>query len=312
MGEISRSQEYQTFRSTVSQKKIIVDDDDSKEWKVYDAGPRSIACPLLCLPPASGGADVFFKQIMSLSALGYRVISTEYPVYWNLMEWNEGLRKLLDYLHIDKVHIFGTSLGGFLGQKFAEATFRSPRVASIIMCNSFTDTSVFEQTDSAALFWMMPNLVLKKMVMGNFNASPVDSEIADSIDFMVEKLDALNQQQLASRLTLNCMASYVEPQKLSNVTITVMDVFDDCALTQAVREETYKCYPEAKRAHLKSGGNFPFLSRSAEVNLYLQIHLRQFEGMKYSACDTTRLRSDSKPMASSHQDSTENASQNDE
>lgn len=53
-----------------------------------------------------------------------------------------------------------------------------------------------------------------------------------------------------------------------------MQVFDDCALTDAVRDETYKCYPEAKRAHLKTGGNFPFLSRSAEVNLYLQVSRR--------------------------------------
>ena len=33
----------------------------------------------------------------------------------------------------------------------------------------------------------------------------------------------------------------------------------------------YKCYPNAKRAHLKSGGNFPYLSRSAEVNIFIQV-----------------------------------------
>ncbi|XP_014676977.1 PREDICTED: maspardin-like [Priapulus caudatus] len=293
MADISRSREYQSFRSTVPQKKLVVDDDDTKEWKLFDSGPRSVACPLLCLPPASGTADIFYKQIVALTALGYRVIAAEYPVYWNLNEWNEGLRKLLDYLKIDKVHIFGASLGGFLAQKFAEYTFRSPRVASIVMCNSFTDTSVFEQADSAPVFWLMPALVLKKMVMGNFNQGVMESEIANSIDFMVEKLDGLSQQQLSSRLTLNCMASYIEPQKLKDVAVTIMDVFDDCALTDTVRDETYKCYPEARRAHLKGGGNFPFLSRSAEVNLHLQIHLRQFSDTKYSANDADRTRSTS-------------------
>lgn len=52
-----------------------MDDDDTKEWKLYDAGPRSVTCPILCLPPASGTADVFFKQVIALSALGYRVIA---------------------------------------------------------------------------------------------------------------------------------------------------------------------------------------------------------------------------------------------
>ena len=32
---------------------------------------------------------------------------------------------------------------------------------------------------------MMPALLLKKMVMGNFDKGMVDAEIADSIDFMV-------------------------------------------------------------------------------------------------------------------------------
>ena len=32
---------------------------------------------------------------------------------------------------------------------------------------------------------MMPAILLKKMVMGNFDKGYVDSEIADSIDFMV-------------------------------------------------------------------------------------------------------------------------------
>ena len=49
-------------------------------------------------------------------------------------------------------------------------------------------------------------------------------------------------------------------------------VFDDCALSQPVKEELYKCYPFAKRAHLKTGGNFPYLCRSADVNLYLQVN----------------------------------------
>ena len=35
---------------------------------------------------------------------------------------------------------------------------------------------------------MMPAVMLKKMVMGNFDKGVVDSEIADSIDFMVHSV----------------------------------------------------------------------------------------------------------------------------
>ena len=53
---------------------IVVDDSD-KPWILYDAGPRCVRCPLVCLPPASGRADVFFKQLLALASKGYRVLA---------------------------------------------------------------------------------------------------------------------------------------------------------------------------------------------------------------------------------------------
>ena len=37
-------------------------------------------------------------------------------------------------------------------------------------------------------FWVMPAFVLKKMIMNNFTTQEVDEDIADSIDFMVERV----------------------------------------------------------------------------------------------------------------------------
>ncbi|XP_071610301.1 maspardin isoform X2 [Heliangelus exortis] len=270
MGEIKVSPDYNWFRSTVPLKKIIVDDDDSKVWSLYDAGPRSIRCPLIFLPPVSGTADVFFQQILALTGWGYRVIALQYPVYWDHLEFCDGFRKLLDHLQLDKVHLFGASLGGFLAQKFAEYTHKSPRVQSLILCNSFSDTSIFNQTWTANSFWLMPAFMLKKIVLGNFASGPLDPEMADGIDFMVDRLESLGQSELASRLTLNCQNSYVEPHKIRDIPVTIMDVFDQSALSTEAKEEMYKLYPNARRAHLKTGGNFPYLCRSAEVNLYIQ------------------------------------------
>ncbi|XP_078049255.1 maspardin [Augochlora pura] len=287
--DLSRSQEYLNFRSSVPLRKIIVDSDGTKGWKVYDSSPKTIKCPLVCLPPVSGTADVFFKQILGLAARGYRIISAEPPVYWNVKEWCDGFRKLLDYMELDKVHLFGASLGGFLAQKFTEFNAHCPRVASLVLCNTFTDTTVFNYNDSAAVFWILPSLVLKKMLLGNFVTDRVDGEMVEAIDFMVERLESLTQSELASRLTMNCTNCYVQPQKVCNLPITIIDVFDEYALSNSVREEVYKCYPNAKLAHLKSGGNFPYLSRSAEVNLHLQIHLRQFDGTEYAASERKKI-----------------------
>ncbi|KAL3286817.1 hypothetical protein HHI36_001309 [Cryptolaemus montrouzieri] len=277
ISELSQSKEYLSFRSSVPLRVIVVDSNDKKGWRVYDCGPKIIKCPLVCLPPVSGTADVFFKQALSLSAKGIRVISVEAPVYWNVKEWCEGFKKLLDNLGLDQVHLFGASLGGYLAQKFAEYTSNYPRVASLILCNTFNDTSIFNSHESAALYWLLPALVLKRLIMGNFRPNKEDYNMMEAAEFMGEKLESLTQIELASRLTLNCLRGYVEAHKLKDIPITIIDVFDEYALSSVVREELYKCYPEAKIANLKSGGNFPYLSRCQEINLHLQIHLRQFD-----------------------------------
>lgn len=57
---------------------IIVDDDDSKVWALYDAGPKNVRCPIIFLPPVSGTAEVFFHQMLALTGWGYRVISVSF------------------------------------------------------------------------------------------------------------------------------------------------------------------------------------------------------------------------------------------
>ena len=85
---------------------------------------------------------------MNLSRHGYRVIGVEWPPYWNLGDWCVGFRALLTHLALEKVHLFGAALGGFLAQKFAEFTRPCPRVASLILCNTFTDSEVQRKPDN--------------------------------------------------------------------------------------------------------------------------------------------------------------------
>ena len=93
---------------------------------------------------------------------------------------------------------------------------------------------------------------------------------------MSRKLSSLTHRQLVARLHLNLTENYVQPESLQSLTITIIDVFDECSNSEQTRIEMYKMYPEARLAHLKSGGNYPYLSRPEELNLHLLVHLRQF------------------------------------
>lgn len=53
---------------------IVVDSAD-QPWVLYDAGPRNVRSPLVCFSPVCGTADVFYRQLLDLSAEGYRIIS---------------------------------------------------------------------------------------------------------------------------------------------------------------------------------------------------------------------------------------------
>lgn len=47
---------------------------------------------------------------------------------------------------------------------------------------------MFEFKDSSALFWLLPSLVLKKMLMGNFTVEKADKRIVEAADFMAERV----------------------------------------------------------------------------------------------------------------------------
>lgn len=277
MSYMSQTEEYKGFRANIPLKRISVE--ENKTWHVYDTGAISTgSSPLLCLPPIAGTADVFFKQILALSKRGYRVLAASWPVYWTHEAWCHGLAQLLDQLGLERVHILGAALGGFLAQKFAEVTRDCPRVASLILCNTFIDTAIFNFSDEATSIWMLPALVLRRMVLTGLHiGGGSDPGMEDAKEFIYEGLKTFEQADLASRLTLSSLPAVVASNNIHDLPVTIIDVFDDCSLTQDVRDSTYKSYPSAKLAHLKTGGNFPYLSRSEEVNLYIAIHLRNFE-----------------------------------
>ncbi|XP_067929109.1 maspardin-like [Watersipora subatra] len=296
--DMQNTPEYISLRSSVPQRKVVVD--GNIEWSYYDAGPRSIQNPIVFLPPASGTADVFFRQLLSLSSFGCRAISVNHPVVWSVQAWCLSFNAFLNSLEVDRVHLFGANLGGFLAQKFAEYSGNGRRVRSMVLCNGFNDTDVFQQTTSSLSFWALPAVMLKKMVMGNFDSQAMDRQMYAAVEFMNAKMDSLSQQELASRLTLNCVSCYVEPQnvQVDSSDVTLMNVFDDQALSNAVQNEMGKLYPEARRAYLKTGGNFPYLSRSDEVNCYIQVHLQRYADTVYSAFEPRQFAESAQPSTS--------------
>jgi len=283
----AKTDPYQLFRSWVAQQRVSLGSVNEKIWKYYDFGPKE-AVPLVCIPGASGTAEIFYKQMISLCPKGYRIVSVQFAPYDTHQGWCKGFDRFLDKIGAPKAHLFGTSLGGYLAQCYAQ--YRPARVASLILNNTFSDTQYFhDNSPCAAMFSLMPEFMLKRIILENFPVQKLEAEIANSVDFMVEQLEVLTQAELASRLTLNCSLGTLRPGDvtLAPENITIIDTLDDIALPENVREEVYKFYPDARVAHLKDGGNFAYISRADEVNMHIQVHLRK-HGLPITADNPTQ------------------------
>jgi len=264
---ISKTKEYKLFKTVPRNKILII----NKPWIYYDVGPKSFiveksvltVTPLIMIHGTSGTADCFFYQQLELSSRGYRVISVQFPSYWDIGSWTKGFQGFLSALNFDKIHLFGASLAMYPSQ-----------VLSLVLCNSFVDTIPFHQTPTCLrMFRYLPEFYLKKYILESF---PQKTEDPTTIDFVVEQLESLNGDDLGSRLTLNCLQSHIKslPADFDQKIITILDSNDDVVLPQPMRDRLYATFPYAKLALLKSGGDFPYLSCPDVVVMHLQVHLR--------------------------------------
>ncbi|KAF9689456.1 hypothetical protein SADUNF_Sadunf01G0094100 [Salix dunnii] len=245
----------------------------TKQWRYYDFGPKVVP-PLICLPGIAGTSDVYYKQIMALSLKGYRVISVDIPCVWNHHEWIQAFEKFLDVIDVHHAcsnarisHVECIPLELEMGPIDKNVSGGQVRLLNHVRLMIYI-------LERKSVSWT-PSFLLKRYVLTGIRDGPHEPFIADSVDFVVSQVETLSRDELASRLTLNVDAASVGSLLLSDSSITIMDTNDYCAIPQQLKDQLSERYPEARRAQLKTGGDFPFLSRSDEVNLHLQLHLRR-------------------------------------
>ncbi len=77
-----KSEYYESFSNLVTARLVIslwldhVKVQIGKHiFELYEMGPKEIACPIICLPPSTCDAKIYYKIQLFLSREGYRVIS---------------------------------------------------------------------------------------------------------------------------------------------------------------------------------------------------------------------------------------------
>lgn len=68
------------------------------------------------------------------------------------------------------------------------------------------------------------NTFMNTNIIYGFSRKVKDKIDSKTLPVFFLQLESLGQSELASRLTLNCQNSYVEPHKIRDIPVTIMDV----------------------------------------------------------------------------------------
>lgn len=271
--------DYANFRAWVPRNVLPVGTLSPQDWVFYDWGPRGFDEPLLCLHPVLGSAESFYLQILALANRGYRVISPQLPVYWSAAEFCDALHTFLDMLGVRRVHLYGAGLGGFLALQFSAR--RPERVLSVALTHSFLSTSSVDHgiVYTPAILRWLPDFLVRGAIRGLCPSGPAPLNVAEAAEFVIRKTLESSREALSSRLALLVSeASVVGRLSLDEDRMTFIDAAEHVtasATGMATVEEAKNILPNARRALLKSGGDFPYLSSSEEIAMHLVVHLRR-------------------------------------
>jgi maspardin len=123
------------FQSTYQERVSLI---DGKRWRYRRTG--NSARPLVMLPGVQGGGSVFFDVAL---ALGGRLdlITVTAPPIVDAAVMADAQAEFLLALRIQKIDLFGSSLGGYLAQVFS---IRHPDIVrQVFLANTFSDPRPF-------------------------------------------------------------------------------------------------------------------------------------------------------------------------
>lgn len=274
--ELAASQAYANFRAWVPRNIIPVGVRNPQSWLYYDWGPRSYPEPILFFHSLIGSPESFFYQVISLAPRGYRVLSIQIPVYWTIVEFCESFHAFLEMLDISRFHVYGAGLGGFLALHYAVQ--KPDRIASIILTHSFLSTENITHTVpySAAVLRWLPSFFVQSTMRAMLPKGRTSLEQANAAEFAIGHTMTVSRELLASRLALFVTSSTVVSRlHIPESRITIIDTLDRLPGPLQLSERTASHLKGARRAFLKHGGDFPFLSVPDEVIVHLVVHLRR-------------------------------------
>ena len=255
---------------------------ENKEWEFYDSASSDSAAAdfpvLVCVPDTANTALAFFRQLTALSAHGIRVVAVTPAGYRTAEAFASGLDLFVTtVLRKTGVHFFGVGLGAYLVQCYARTY--AARLLSAVLCNGFLGTAHLPRTVFTRTAAVLPEFLLKRHFLAQLNAAATDPLLVDLVELSTVMVESLGAAQLAGHVALLAPppAAAGNAPALPPALVTVLRSGNVQLYDDATEAEFERAYAAAKTAVLKDGGNMPEVAAAEEVNMHIQVHIRNHE-----------------------------------
>lgn len=257
----AKREALQTFRRQYPSQQIEVNG-AAWEYLVMGRGEETI----LFLHGLAGSYDIWQQQMTAL-ADRYRLVSLTYGPADNLAAFAEAIVAILDAEQIERVHVVGSSLGGYLAQYLAAA--HPERIDSLVLANTFPPNDIIAadyQTIGRILPYT-PEWLIMAVMRANYRHSVYPT--SENSELVLAFLREISYQMSKANV-LGRYRAVIEPftPPAADLPILIIESDNDPLVKPELRRQLKETYPQAAVHTLASAGHFPYLNQAA---LYTQL-----------------------------------------
>jgi maspardin len=224
-------------------------------WRYRQTAPG--APVLLALPGALGTGDIFYRTAAHLGSR-YNVVTVGYPSTDDIAAMSHGLAALLDALQSNDAVILGSSLGGYLAQRFA--LDYPARVRLLLLGNTFRDPSS-QQTrwPPAAEFAQTAAETVLSDARTRLLAGPAEDPPAAELKAALLALVGTEQDAAAVKAQrMTVLRAITLPEiGIDRRKIALIDDDHDPVIAPATREDLRRTYADCRQMRIAGGGHYP-------------------------------------------------------
>jgi maspardin len=240
------------------------------EYRRLGAGTETV----LFLHGMGGDASIWWQQLKALRDQ-FKLISVTYPEVSSLEELAEGIWAVMARERVDRVHVVGTSLGGYLAQYLA--TRRPHVVASVVLGNTFPPNDRIAADTRSQARWgpFLPGWIVLRFfdraIQEELVPAAGGSELVRA--YLQESAAGMTRRDFLGRYA--CVIERFEPPDLGGLGIPTLIIQsdNDPSVPPPLRAALIERYPTARVVTLSAAGHLPYLNRPWSYSEALTEHL---------------------------------------